>query len=159
MHPDLARSLLPVSDERQPPPAKAASRKRLSALQLATPVLIIEDEMMIAWMVQSVLEDLGFSDLVIASSGEEAKADAGRILPGLIISDINLGAGCDGVEASTAISRGGRIPVLFISAYASEETRKRIARDLPTARLLAKPVGITELGDAVEALLEVARPN
>jgi len=134
----------------------SSSRGRLSALQLATPVLIIEDEMMIAWMVQSVLEDLGFSDLVIASSGEQAKADADRAKPGLIISDINLGAGCDGVEASSAIS-GGIVPVLFISAYADPDVRRRISRDLPAAQLLGKPVGVSELEAAIEVLLRPAR--
>ena len=127
---------------------------------LARPVLVIEDEMMIAWTLESMLEDMGFQQVVIASSGEQAIEESATISPGLIVSDINLGpAGMDGIAAVAAIRPFG-IAVLFVSGYAGEESVTRIGRDVPGARIVRKPISSVELRRTiVQAFNQAAPPS
>jgi len=133
-----------------PPGAPREHLARLDAPLLATPVLIVEDEAMIAWMMESLLEDMGFTAIAIAATGEEAIEQAARVAPGLVISDINLGQnGMDWVDAAVAIRKDADPSIVFITGYASAEARDRIARDLPGAQLLRKPVDVEELRRAI----------
>lgn len=138
------------------PPALARATPAALGLPLDRPVLVIEDEAMIAWMLESVLEEMGFRDIRLAADAAEAEQEA-RCAPALIVTDINLGGGPDGVEAAVAITSRTPAPVLFVSAYADAATRARIARDLPGAQLLHKPVQMTAFEGAVRALLSSAR--
>lgn len=121
--------------------ARAGSADDLPTALLAQPVLIVEDEAMIAWTVESLLEDLGFTRIAIAASGEAAIAQAGRVAPRLIVSDINLGpARMDGVAATVAMLASAAASVVFVTGYASAEARGRIEREVPGAVVLSKPV-------------------
>jgi len=120
-----------------------------SAADLDTRVLIVEDEAMIAWMLESLLEDMGFSSIAVAASGEEAVEEAARNEPGLIVSDINLGSGIDGVAAAARIQGMYRVPVLFVSGHASNDVRARIDREVADAVVLRKPIVIDELSRGV----------
>lgn len=135
------------------PPTSASRKVQGGSLEtsiLESPVLIIEDEAMIAWTLESFLEDMGFKQIAIAASGLEAIEHAKRTPPGLILSDINLGASeMDGVAAATAIAVDADVSVVFITAHASTDARQRIARDLPDAALLRKPVDDTDLRRAI----------
>lgn len=130
------------------------SAKHLAAIDLHTPVLIIEDESMIAWMLETMLEEMGFDTIAIAPTGGEAVRLAGTNPPGLIISDINLGSGLDGVATAAAIRSMKAGPVIFITGYASEEARARIEVDLPGAPILRKPVSDLELRAAISRALD-----
>ena len=90
------------------------------------PVLVIEDEAMIAWMLESLLEDMGFEAITLTSNATEAAAAAERQKPELVISDINLGQGADGIEAVGAIRHTCSPAVVFVSAYMDENTRSHI---------------------------------
>ncbi len=126
---------------------------------LERPVLIIEDEAMIAWTLESLLEDMGFVSITIAGRGEEAIAAAARLQPGLIVSDINLGVrGMDGA-ATIAIRQARVIPVLFITGHAGADATARIGRDLPDALILRKPVAKADLQRAVVRLSQGSEPN
>ena len=125
----------------------------LEGVSLTTPILVIEDEAMIAWTLECQLEDLGFTDVRIVASGQDAIAAADRHRPGLIVSDINLGAGLDGVQTVVAIRAAKPIPVLFITGYASADTRSRIDHELPGAIVLRKPIQPNDLRDAVLGIL------
>lgn len=120
----------------------------------ATRILIVEDEVMIAWMLESILEDLGFADIEMAATGAQARAAAARGRPGLILSDVNLGGGPDGIDTAIEIARSDAVPVIFVTAYADQAIRARIDRELPGARLLRKPLQTELVGQAVLAALE-----
>lgn len=132
--------------DRQPPRARPGQREALAPAVLTRPVLIIEDEAVIAWTLESLLEEMGFRQIAIAASGAEAQSLARQLAPGLIISDINLGSsGMDGVAAAAAIVAGSEAAVVFITGYAGADARQRIARDMPAAMLLRKPVNAADL--------------
>lgn len=141
---------------RQAPPSgeRAEGGRAPTEGVLQTPVLIIEDEAMIAWMVESLFEDMGFTRITVVATGEAAVAAATRSEPGLIVSDVNLGAGMDGIAAVAAIRDGWAIPTLFVTAYGSSETEARIAREAPGAGLLSKPINPAELRARVMKALE-----
>jgi two-component system, response regulator PdtaR len=123
------------------------------------PVLVIEDEAMIAWMLESLLEDMGFEAITLASDAKEATAAAKRRTPGLIISDINLGPGADGIEAVGAIRRACSPAVVFVSAYIDETAQNRIAEQVSGARILQKPLTGDGLYSVVRDALGMNRAN
>ena len=140
-----------AADPGDPPPAPGASADRRSAADalFATPILVVEDESMIAWMIENVLLDAGFISVDMAATGEDAEQIAATARPGLIISDVNLGAGKDGIAAAVAIRAASALPVIFVTAYADSAMRDRVAAALPGAQLLRKPVDETVLLRAV----------
>lgn len=129
------------------------------AVDLATPVLVVEDEAMIAWMLESLLEDAGFTDIRLAAGADEAVARALEGRPGLLVADINLGEGEDGIALAERLTAQGPLAVVFVSAYADEATRRRIAAAVPAAILLRKPVDADQLRAAIVATLSPPRPN
>lgn len=121
------------------------------------PVLVIEDEAMIAWMLESLLEDMGFEAIMLASDAKEAAAAAERRAPELVISDINLGFGADGVEAVGAIRRTCSPAVVFVSGYIDENARSRIFEQVAGARILSKPLSGTVLSAVILETLQLNR--
>ncbi len=116
------------------------------------PVLVLEDEAMIAWMLESMLEDMGFETITLASSATEAAAAAEQRTPELIISDINLGPGADGIEAVAAICQKCSPSVVFVSAFIDESARSRISDQIAHAHFLSKPL----IGDGLAAVIRNA---
>ncbi|GAC1344904.1 MAG: hypothetical protein NVSMB18_23500 [Acetobacteraceae bacterium] len=136
------------------PPGRGSPRpgSELDPAVLARPVLIVEDEAMIAWALESLLAEIGFAQVAIAASAAAAAAQARRAAPGLILSDINLGHGeVDGITAAAMIAGAG-VGVVFITAFAGAEARARIARELPGAALVRKPVAEGDLRRAIAAV-------
>ena len=85
--------------------------------QLASKVLIIEDEPIIALDLEKLVTELGHKAVAIAATREEAVAKAHSERPGLVLADINLGEGGSGIDAVSEILASFDIPVIFITAY------------------------------------------
>ncbi len=145
-----------ASDET--PPLHSArggsSQRPFSDADLARDILIVEDEVLIAWMIESLLEDAGFQSIRLATSAADALASAHERGPELIISDINLGVGDNGIEAAIRMRQIAPAPVVFISAYVDGTARTRIADEIGDAVILRKPVEQRALMAAVRELLK-----
>ena len=87
------------------------------AAEIATDVLIIEDETFIAMDLESLVESLGHRVLGVARTHKEAVALAAKKKPGLILADIQLADGSSGLEAVNELLRTFEVPVIFITAY------------------------------------------
>ncbi|GAC1342299.1 MAG: response regulator [Acetobacteraceae bacterium] len=83
----------------------------------ATDVLIIEDEPVIAMDIEELVQSCGHNVVGVASTEAEAVEMAELHRPGLILADINLGAGGDGTMAVSRIMRHHYAPVIFVTAY------------------------------------------
>lgn len=94
----------------------AAARERLRDAA-ATDVLIIEDEPIIAMDIEELVNGCGHHVVGVATSESEAVEIATRTRPGLILADINLGAGGDGTSAVARILLHHQAPVIFVTAY------------------------------------------
>jgi CheY-like chemotaxis protein len=93
-----------------------AARERLRACA-ATRVLIIEDEPIIALDIQDLVERCGHVVVGVAASESEAVAVAAAEQPGLVLADIHLGAGGDGVSAVSRILEVVNCQVIFVTAH------------------------------------------
>jgi CheY-like chemotaxis protein len=87
------------------------------AAEIATDVLIIEDETFIAMDIEALIESLGHRVIGIARTHSEAVALAKQKQPGLILADIQLADGSSGLEAVNEMLRSFEAPVIFITAY------------------------------------------
>ena len=85
--------------------------------QLATNVLIIEDEPIIAADLEGLVEELGHKVTGIAATRDEAVALALSHPPGLVLCDIQLADGSSGIDAANEIMSAFDIPVIFITAF------------------------------------------
>ncbi|PZQ80356.1 MAG: response regulator [Ancylobacter novellus] len=87
------------------------------AAEIATDVLIIEDEPFIALDLEGLVEGLGHRVTGIARTHTEAVNLARRKAPGLILADIQLADGSSGLEAVNELIENVEVPVIFITAY------------------------------------------
>jgi CheY-like chemotaxis protein len=104
--------------------------------QLASRVLIIEDEPIIALDLENLVTELGHKVVAVSASKDDAVAKAKSECPGLVLADINLGEGGSGIDAVSEILSAFDIPVIFITAY--PEKLLTGERPEPTY-LIAKP--------------------
>lgn len=112
-------------------------------------VLVVEDEAIVAMDVKYRLESLGYIIPAIASTGEDAIKLAAQTSPEVILMDIMLGKGIDGVEAAEKIHSVSDIPIIYLSAYADEKTLARAKITKPFGYIL-KPFEERELHSAIE---------
>ena len=85
--------------------------------ELATEVLIIEDEPVIAADIEALVKELGHKVLDVASTRKEAAEAVARATPGLVLADIQLADGSSGIDAVKDILGRFDVPVIFITAF------------------------------------------
>ena len=120
--------------------------------ELATDVLIIEDEPVIATDIEALARELGHKVVGIAATHAEAIEAAARRRPGLVLADIQLADGSSGVEAVREILSRFDLPVIFITAFPERlPDRREAGADLPDHQAL--PAGDGEGGDRPSAVL------
>ncbi len=87
------------------------------AAELATDVIIIEDEVLIAMDLEGLVESLGHRVVGVARTRSEAVTIARTKTPGLILADIQLADGSSGLDAVNDLLKTFELPVIFITAY------------------------------------------
>jgi PAS domain S-box-containing protein len=116
-----------------------------------TRVMIVEDEGITALDMKGRLEHAGYSVPATAASGREAIEEAERTRPDLVLMDIRLQGEMDGIEAAGVIRERLDIPVVYLTAYADDETLERAKLTEPYGYLI-KPFE----GRDVHITIEVA---
>jgi CheY-like chemotaxis protein len=117
--------------------------------QIATDVLIIEDEPLIADDLRGLVEELGHRVVGMARTHTEAVQAIERARPGLILADIQLADGSSGLEAVNEILGAFSTPVIFVTAYPE---RFLTGEPPEPAFLIAKPFSV----DSLKALISQA---
>jgi CheY-like chemotaxis protein len=97
-------------------------------------ILIVEDEAVLAMVYLAQLRELGYRDVGLVFSGEDAVVAAEQDRPKMILLDIKLRGNLDGIAAAEIIRRRNAVPIVFITAYSDQETLRRA--------WLTNPVGI-----------------
>ncbi|NJO77284.1 MAG: response regulator [Cyanobacteria bacterium RM1_2_2] len=118
----------------------------------AAKILVVEDERLIAYDIQAVLEGLGYVVFEPVSSAEIALTQMATLQPDLVLMDIYLDGEMDGVEASAQIQTQFDIPVVFLTANADPETLDRIKAIQPFGYVL-KPYNEKELSTTIAIAL------
>jgi len=117
-----------------------------------TKILVVEDEVIVARNIEKRLISAGYKVAGIASSGEEAIELAGSLKPDLVLMDIKLRGKMDGIDAANAIRSSCRLPIIYLTSYADEETFQRAKKTEPFGYLI-KPFELKELSRSVDMAL------
>lgn len=118
--------------------------------------LVVEDEMLVAMMLEDTLEELGYAVIGPVSDAEQAMAvvaAAGDALDGVVL-DVNLGGERAYALADELVAR--RIPFVFVTGYRSEDLEERFSG----APLVQKPFTAATLQAVLAAAFApAARPG
>lgn len=117
-------------------------------------IIIIDDELIVAWVLEDALETLGHEIMDIYPNGESV-ISAGVGEATLLFVDINLGNGIDGIATAKEIRRSSPVPIIFCSAYSDQQTRDRVTAAVPNAAFLTKPFVSRDIKEAVEAATRI----
>lgn len=113
-----------------------------------TRILIVEDEAIVAFDFQQRLKRLGYAIAGLAQDGREAIEMVRASKPDLVLMDINLGGGMNGIEAAMAIRQTQDLPIIYVTANSDDDTVKRAVRSGPFGYVL-KPFEDRELETAI----------
>jgi CheY-like chemotaxis protein len=119
-------------------------------------ILIVDDEIDIAKDLQSRLTALGYEVIVIAASGREALSLVERERPDVILMDILLHGGMDGIETATEIRKRWPIPVIY-STCCDYDDMFELAKYTKPYGYLVKPFSDRDLKYTIELAMCQAR--
>ncbi|MEM1120088.1 MAG: sigma 54-interacting transcriptional regulator [Bacteroidota bacterium] len=92
-----------------------------SADSAVAKIFIVDDEFIIAENMRHVVQKVGFDVCGVAKSTEETLKKLEKVKPDLLLLDINLGRGGNGIDLSYEIRKRWDIPFVFISSYANPD--------------------------------------
>jgi len=119
---------------------------------LASKIMIVEDEGIVAMDIRRQLTDFGYEVVGTAFSGGQAISLAHEHRPDLVMMDIVLKGDMDGISAAQAIQDALHIPVIFLTAYSDPATLRR-AKTTGAYGYLIKPFRPDELHASIEVAL------
>jgi PAS domain S-box-containing protein len=115
-------------------------------------ILVVEDEAIVARDIVRQLERFGHHVVANTARGEEAVEAAAKLLPDLVLMDIQLAGWMDGIDAAQAIRRNSSVPVVFLTAFATNNVLQRAKQASPFGYLV-KPFDPQQLETAIEIAL------
>ena len=115
-------------------------------------ILVVEDDRVVARDIRQQLSRIGHTVVGTVSQGEEAIALARTSKPDLVLMDIELEGEIDGIEAAQRIRDDCQIPVIYLTAYADDQTLQRSTVTEPFGYLL-KPFEDSQLRTVIEMAL------
>ncbi|MEX2443671.1 MAG: response regulator [Alkalispirochaeta sp.] len=119
---------------------------------MATDVLIVEDESIVALDLENRLISMGFSVVGRAGTGAEALEIVERAPPHVVLMDIQLRGDIDGIDTADRIQEAYDVPVIFLTAFSDSDSLDRAKRSNAYGYLL-KPFQERELSISIELAL------
>lgn len=89
-------------------------------------IILVEDDNIISYSQSRFLTENGFQVTAVSTGEEAVKLVASGSLFDLVLMDIDLGGGIDGIQAASEITAVRDLPIVFLTAFSDEETLKRI---------------------------------
>lgn len=136
-----------------PAPQQAATHQKRSTSH-APRVLIVEDELLVAWQLESLAREQHLEVCGMVPDGDGAIEQAVDLDVDLILMDIRLAGRMDGIEAARRIREQRTTPIIFVTAYGDRETRAEIERAVPGAPVLTKPLTSGRLKEALGQVMK-----
>jgi len=115
-------------------------------------ILIVEDETAVAWSLQRILTHLGYVVTAVVASGEDAIAQVEVAEPDLVLMDIRLQGGLDGIDTGAYLHTHSRVPLIYMTALKDDELVDRMKATEPYGYVV-KPFQVHELQAAIELAL------
>jgi len=119
-------------------------------------ILVVDDDPSFLQLSLRLLESLGYREVVSAQTSEDALEELARRPFDVVLLDIELGQGIDGIQFSETITESYGTPIIFLTAGAEEQIAPRINRS-STMGLLFKPINSTELDILISTTLRGRR--
>ena len=116
-------------------------------------VLMVEDEMMVAWLLEDMLTDLGCAVIGPAGNVNQALAMIEAELIDAAVLDVNLNGEMSYPIADALAARG--VPFVFVTGY----DKGRIIDGYQSFPVLQKPFHRSELSDILAKLLTPKEPS
>jgi CheY-like chemotaxis protein len=117
-------------------------------------VLIVEDELLVAWHLESLAREQNLEVCALVPDGDGAIEQATDLDADLILMDIRLAGRMDGIEAARRIRAQRDTPIIFITAHGDPVTRAKIEQVLPGTPVLAKPITSAILKEAIASVMK-----
>lgn len=114
----------------------------------AKKVLIVEDELFIAWDIKDILEGISMN-ISIVRDFDSAINNINILIPDLVIIDVYLGKGKTGVELGNHLSHELNIPFIYLTSYNDAKTIQEIIQTNPFA-FITKPFKKVDLLTTVQ---------
>ncbi len=121
-------------------------------------ILIVEDEAILAESLQETLEDLGYIITGIADTAMQAIMKFFADEPDLILMDIHLKEGLDGIKVAEKIREQKSVPIVFLTANQDNATFER-AKISGAFGYVLKPFQLRELQIVIEIALNQFNTN
>ncbi len=118
-----------------------------------TNILIVEDEKIVAWDIKEALEKLGHRVFEGVATASEAILTASIVKPDLVLMDIQLQGEMSGITAAEEIYTRYNIPVVYLTAYADEQTLAQATKTNPFGYLI-KPFQSKQLHTTIQIALQ-----
>jgi len=115
-------------------------------------ILVVEDEIIIAFDIKSCLEKAGYIVPAIATYGKQAIEKAAELHPDLVLMDVMLKGDMSGIEAAAKIGNLFNIPVIYLTAYSDQNHLQKAKTTQPFGYIL-KPFEETQLITTIEIAL------
>jgi CheY-like chemotaxis protein len=119
---------------------------------VAEKILVVEDERLVAEDLRDMLGNAGYDVVGVVSNGERAVEAVVDLNPDLVLMDVHLGSGMDGVTAADIIGSRSDVPVVYLTAYSNDATLVR-ARGTGAFGFVLKPFHEKAVIAAVEVAL------
>ena len=140
-----------MSSAPQPQPTSFGRARSTSHLPR---VLIVEDELLVAWHLESLAREQNLEVCGLVPDGDGAIEQATDLDADLILMDIRLAGRMDGIEAARRIREQRDTPIIFITAHGDPATRAKIEQVLPGTPVLAKPITAAILKEAIASVMK-----
>lgn len=118
----------------------------------AVRILIVEDEPLIAEDLRAHLEEIGYEVCGVCDNALDAMAEIASTKPDLLLLDINLGDGADGIQLAEKVSAKYAVPFIFVTSHSDAATLERV-KALRPAGFIIKPFDENELRAQIEIAL------
>ncbi len=115
-------------------------------------ILIVEDDALIAADLATLLGDLGYTVCATCPDARSAMLAIAQHRPDVLLLDINLGRGADGVRIAEEVNARERIPFLFVTSHTDQGTLARVKQVRP-AGFIIKPFDADDLRTQIEIAL------
>jgi len=135
------------------PAPHPTAAERAQSTRRSPRVLIVEDELLVAWHLESLARELNLEVSGLVPDGDGAIEQAIDLDVDLVLMDIRLAGRMDGIEAARRIRAQRDTPIIFITAHGDSANRAHIERVLPGAPVLAKPITAERLRGAMASVL------
>lgn len=117
-----------------------------------TKLLLVEDEVITASSLKMGLEELGFEVCPLATRGDKALALAASEKPDVVLMDVNLPGGMNGIETAKKILEVLDTNILFLTGYHDDDVISKINALNPLGYFV-KPISAGRIKDMLDEKL------